>query len=480
MKQTPLSMLLSAAATLGAPATLGAAAEPDPAIEKVYQERCASCHGKDCAGANAQSMVDGVWRFGSSDNDLFRNIKYGVSSAGMPNYEPALSDKEIRGLVKYIRDAQDRAGAQPRQLPDKLYARDYDVTLAEWVADGIELPWALEFIDDTTALLTERPGRLRLVRDGELDPTPIHDTPVVHNNGQGGLLDVALDPDHRENGWVYLSYAHALERTDDNGDRAAMTRVVRGRIKDHAWVDEELLFEAPHDTYRYTAFHYGSRIAFDHDGRLYFSIGERGHQDDAQDPKLPNGKVHRIERDGSIPEDNPFADGKKGMPSVFTYGNRNPQGLSTHPETGQVWQTEHGPMGGDEVNVLRSGVNYGWPVVTYGLNYNGTRVSNRQHAPGFAQPVYYWAPSIAVCGIEFCHGDEFSRWSGNLIVGGLAHETLLRLTIADGRVLHQEELLKSYGRVRDVAVDPSGAIYAVLNGPDKIVKLTNGGTALRQ
>lgn len=448
--------------------------------EAIYLEKCASCHGVNLQGGNAQSMVDGFWQFGGGDGELHRNIKFGISAVGMPAYNATLSDDDIRSVIGFIRDAAKREGAQRPPLPEQLATRDYDVKVTKWIEGGLDTPWGLTFVDDNTALITERPGRLRIVRDGKLDPKPISGTPEVVTFGQGGLLDVAVDPDYSENGWVYLSYAHGTGERDQHNNPAAMTRIVRGKIKDGAWTDEEVLFEAPKETYRNTAVHFGSRFAFDKQGRLYFSIGERGHQDDAQDPKLPNGKVHRVNRDGSIPADNPFADGKEGMPSVFTYGNRNAQGLATHPRSGAIWETEHGPMGGDEVNILKSGANYGWPKITYGINYNGLAISDKQRAEGIEQPAYYWIPSIAVCGIEFCKGGEFPRWQNNLIVSGLAYETVQRLAIANGRVMHNEQLLKGAGRVRDIAVDPSGAIYAVINGPDMVVKLTNDGAALRQ
>lgn len=459
---------------------LAAVASAQDRGEAIYLEKCASCHGRNLQGGNAQSMVDGVWQFGAGDGELYRNIKFGISAVGMPEYGPALSDDDIWSVIRFLREAAKREGAERPPLPEKLATRDYDVVVTKWLEGGLNTPWALAFIDEKTALITERPGRLWLIRDGKLDPQPISGTPEVVAFGQGGLMDVAIDPEHSENGWVYLSYSHGSGKRDEKNNPAAMTRVVRGKITDGAWTDEEVLFEAPPETYRYTGVHFGSRFAFDPKGRLCFSIGERGHQDDAQNPKLPNGKVHRINRDGSIPTDNPFADGADGMPSVFTYGNRNPQGLATHPTSGAIWETEHGPMGGDEVNILKAGANYGWPEITYGINYNGLPISDKQRAKGMRQPVYYWVPSIAVCGAEFSKGKEFPRWKNNLLVGGLSYETLQRLVIADGRVIHQEQLLKGAGRVRDVAVDPSGAIYAVLNGPDMVVRLTNGGAALRQ
>ena len=444
----------------------------------MYAAKCASCHGSELQGGNAQSMVDGVWQYGAADWDLSRNIKFGISAVGMPNYGDVYTDDEIESLVAFIRAAEEEGGSEPPPLPERLYARDYDVRVEPWVDAGLEIPWALTFVDGKTALATERGGRLRVIRDGTLDPDAITGIPEVYARGQGGLMDVALDPDHPSNGWVYLAYSHALPETD--GKTPSMTRIIRGRIDSGAWTDEELVFEAPPETYRDTVYHFGCRIVFDPEGRLYFSIGDRGNQDDAQDPHLPNGKIHRVWPDGSIPEDNPFADGAEGMPSVYTYGNRNPQGLAVHPRSGAVWETEHGPMGGDEVNVIESGVNYGWPKITYGLNYDGTPVSDRQAAAGLRQPVWYWAPSIAVCGIEFCSGDEFPRWRNQLLVGGLGHEVLLRLAITGRRVIHQEQLMRNAGRVRDVAVDPSGAIYVVLNKPDTILRLTNEGVARRQ
>lgn len=448
--------------------------------EAIYAKLCASCHGRQMEGGSAQSMIDGVWQYGARDSELNRNIKFGISAAGMPNYGPTLSNEEIKGLVRYIREAGERADIQRPPLPERLYARDYDVKVEEWLPGGVEIPWALTFIDQQTALLTERPGRLRIVREGVLDPEPIAGTPEVHAKGQGGLMDVVVDPNYAENGWVYLAYSHAIDRVNDRGVPGSMTRVVRGKIKDGAWNDQQVVYEASPDTYLHTLYHYGCRLVFDREGHLFISIGERGKQDHAQDPKLPNGKIHRVWPDGSIPEDNPFADGVEGAPSVYCYGNRNPQGLMLHPETGQVWETEHGPLGGDEVNVLEAGVNYGWPRITYGLNYNGTPVTDKQQAEGMRQPIYYWAPSIAVCGAEFCQGAEFPRWRNHLIVGGLGHQVLQRLAIADGRVMHTETLLKSHGRVRDIAVDPSGAIYVVLNEPGKVLRLTNEGAALRQ
>lgn len=468
--------IASAAALMAA--TSAAAQNNIEAGKAVYQQHCASCHGRDLTGGNAQSMIDGVWQYGAGQGNIKRNIKFGISAFGMPAYQDKLSDEQINQVVSYILKQEEAADPEPQVLPETLETRDYDVNI-QVVAQGLDIPWALTFIDDDTALVTERPGALRLMEDGQVHPDPIKGTPEVFAVGQGGLLDVAIDPDYQDNGWVYLAYSHASEPGEGRG-RPAMTRVVRGKIRDHTWVQQQVLFEAPEASYISSGVHFGCRLAFDSEGHLYFTIGDRGRQDQAQDLSRPNGKTHRIHADGKIPQDNPFVENEQALPSIYTYGNRNPQGLAVHPETGELWATEHGPMGGDELNIVQKGTNYGWPVITYGINYNGAPVSDIQTKDGMEQPVLYWTPSIAVCGIDFVRGDHFPRWENHLFVTGLGYEELRRLNIANGRVIHQEVVLKNHGRVRDVACAPDGSIYVVLNNPGKIIRLTNGGAALRQ
>jgi glucose/arabinose dehydrogenase len=448
----------------------------------LYAERCASCHGRDMSGGNAQSMLDGVWQFGSDDWDLTRNIKHGIAANGMPAYGATFSDDQIAALVRHIKETAAKAGAKRPPLPTAIAAREYDVRVEKWL-DGVASPWALTFHTADFALLTERDGRLRVVEGGKLRPQAVDGTPAVLQVGQGGLMDVAFDPDYAKNGWVYLTYSEGLPgsgKPAPGAEHPAMTCLVRGKIDGNRWVENQLLWRAKPEHFRSKMFHFGSRIAFDREGLLYFSVGERGHQEDAQDPHRPNGKIHRVNRDGSIPADNPFADGAKGLASVWSFGHRNPQGLALHPSTGVLWETEHGPMGGDEVNVVRRGANYGWPVATYGVNYDGKIVTEATGGEGIEQPILFWAPSIAVCGIDFVRGDEFPRWRDNLLVTGLGHEELRRLVLVGERVLHQEVLLKNAGRVRDVACGPDGAIYAVLNNPDVVLKLTSAGRAVRQ
>ena len=442
--------------------------QPDGAI--LYQDNCAQCHGADLAGGNAKSLVDGVWEFGSGDSYIFRNIKFGISHLGMPSYGDALKDNEIRSILSYIRSSEQNAGADRPAIVKELETIDYDLNV-QIFAEGLEIPWAIDFTDKNTALITERPGRLRVVKNGVLQPEPVKNTPEILHEGQGGLMDVAIDPDYSENGWIYLAYSHALKEYE--GERPpAMTKIVRGNIENNTWTNEQLLFEAPHETYRTTRHHYGCRIVFDPDGYLYFAIGERGTAEHAQDITRPNGKTHRINKDGSVPTNNPYYNEENSIKSLYSLGNRNIQGMAIHPVTGELWTTEHGPMGGDELNLIKEGKNYGWPVITYGLNYNGTIVSEFTRKEGMEQPNLYWKPSIAVCGLDFYSGDLFPKWKNKLLVGALKYEEVRLLDIEGDRVMHDEVILKGAGRVRDVSTGPDGAIYVVLNDPGTVLRLS--------
>lgn len=449
-----------------------AAAEQDLRAKVVYDQYCSNCHGKDLRGGNAQSLLDGVWQFGDGRGYVSRNIKYGIPHLGMPSYESSLSDEDIDMLVSWLYEEQSRAGVEKPDPPAQLESLEYTIGTEIWV-DDLDIPWAIVFLNGDTALFTERPGNLRMVVQGQLIDQPVQGIPEVLAEGQGGLMDVNIDPDYLLNGWVYLSYSHQIEASEGEDRPPAMTRIVRGKIRNMEWVDEQVIYEAPHDTYRTTRHHYGNRIAFDRKGYLYFSIGDRGAQDQAQDPTRPNGKIHRIYPDGSIPADNPFMD--QGLASLYTLGNRNPQGLSVHPQTDEVWAVEHGPLGGDELNLIRAGTNYGWPVITYGSNYDGRPVSDLTRKEGYAQPALYWKPSIAVCGMEFYQGEAFPKWNNKLLVCALKFEEVRLLDLEADRVMHQQVIVKNYGRVRDVGMDPDGNVYVVVNQPDRIIKLTSLG-----
>lgn len=441
-------------------------------IEKLYAEQCANCHGKDTRGGMASSLFDNVWRYGADDESVARGIREGYPDQGMEAFKAMFSEAEIRAMVVYLREKSDqyaREGAKyPRPVDHQWVTSREHKFRVEQVAEGLTTPWSVAFLPDGRILVTELPGALRLISGKQVSP-PVNGTPRVRARGQGGLLDVALHPHFASNGWIYLAFAHAA--TNAETANGGMTSVVRGRLKDHQWVDEQVVFRAPEWTYRSTDIHFGSRLVFDRDNHLFFSIGERGTQEHAQDLTRPNGKIHRVLDDGQIPPDNPFADQPGVCRSIWSYGHRNPQGLVWDTATGQFWGAEHGPRGGDELNLIRKGANYGWPRITYGINYNGTPITERTEMPGMEQPVIHWTPSIALCSLDLYRGDKFPRWKNNLLVTALAQEELRRLVVIRDRVVDQEVLFKGIGRVRDVVAGPDGLIYVVLNKPDRVVRL---------
>lgn len=326
------------------------------------------------------------------------------------------------------------------------------------VAEGLRHPWGMAFLPNGDLLVTERTGALRVVRDGVLVDAPIEGVPSVVARRQGGLLDVAVHPDFADNRLVYLSYAGAAEE----GSR---TEVARGRFTGTALEDVEVIFRQRPE--RPGGLHFGCRLLFAPDGTLFVTLGERyTAMGQAQDPNDHLGTVVRLRDDGSVPADNPFVDGG-GAPEVFSYGHRNVQGIARRPGTDEIWTHEHGPKGGDEINVLRAGANYGWPAITYGVDYSGAIISERTAAPGMEQPLLHWTPSIAPCGMAFYDGDAFPEWEGDLFVGSLKFTHLRRLEIVDGRVVDQEVLLQNRSRrVRDVEIGPDGFVYVVTDHGD--------------
>ncbi len=442
-------------------------------VTDLYNNNCASCHGADLEGGLGGPLVGDNWDYVKDYDGMAAYIAEGNIKMGMPPFGETLSPKEIRSLVIFIREKNSQLEKQ--QMQDALKTEEEGVFQAggyrfrvEDVVTDLKTPWSVAFLPDGRMLINEKRGTVRIAqKDGTLSPA-IEGTPKVWDHGQGGLLEVALHPDYADNGWVYLGYNEYSGK--HNGEDWGMTKVVRGKIKDGQWVDEEVIFEVPPEYHSGSGVHFGTRFVFK-DGYLFFPIGERGRQDFAQDLDKPNGKVYRIYDDGRIPEDNPFADKSEAFKGIWSYGHRNPQGLDLHPVTGDIWEAEHGPRGGDEVNLIERGKNYGWPVITYGMNYNGTPITEKTSAPGMEQPKHYWVPSIAVCGIDFYEGDLFPDWKNNLFAGGLASQELHRLVIEDGKVVKDEIIVKGLGRVRDVASAPDGSLMLVLNGPDKIVRL---------
>jgi glucose/arabinose dehydrogenase len=416
-------------------------------------------------GGTGSSFVDGIWRYGDKRSFKFRNIKFGVESAGMPPWKDAMTDEQIETVLAFILENEARIGLEPPPPPTRISSEDYEIRV-DTIVEEMRDPWSIAFVDKHRALVTEVAGSLKWLIDDRLSEKAVEGTPAVNSNVQGGLLDVAIDPAYARNGWVYLTYS------DFDESNKCMIGIVRGRIEDNKWTDEERVFRAPADQYTSMNHHFGSRIAFGSDETLYFSIGDRGDQNNAQTITRAAGKIHRINRDGSIPGDNPFVGDSGAIASVFSLGHRNPQGLARHPVTGEIWATEHGPMGGDELNLIQPARNYGWPLTTFGINYDGEIISENSELPGIEPPRLHWTPSIAVCGIDFHRGGVFPKWENDLFVTSLKFHELRRVRIDGHEIVSQEVLLKNAGRLRDVEIAPDGNIYVLLNLPGKILKLS--------
>ena len=325
------------------------------------------------------------------------------------------------------------------------------------LVSGLAFPWALAFLPDQRMLITERPGRLWL-KDGD-SITEVHGVPDVRSGGQGGLLDVIAHPDFSNNQLIYLSYAASYQD-------GAGTRVTRARLNNYALTDSQVIFEMdpPGDS----AIHFGSRFAFDIDGHLFITLGERGDRDLSQQLDAHRGKVIRLRDDGSVPDDNPFVGTPGAKPEIYSYGHRNPQGLVYDEVSGRLWLHDHGPRGGDALHIVRAGQNYGWPLATYGREYYGPSIGTTpDKMESIVQPVIHWTPSIAPCGLTLYRGDRFPGWRGNLFSGALAGEHLRRIVLEDDNVVSQEVLLKEQlGRIRDVVAGPDGFIWFTTDNAD--------------
>jgi aldose sugar dehydrogenase len=360
--------------------------------------------------------------------------------------------------------------AQSNNNVQRSVHHDYRVVT---VAEGLVNPWSMAFLPNGDLLVTERPGRLRIIRGGKLLEKPVDGTPQVFARGQGGLLDVVPHPNFASNRLLYISYSK------QTADSNATTAVIRGRFENDGLTNVQEIFLA--DTKGITG-HYGSRLAFDRNGYLFITVGDRqvpaagdlaAHP--AQDLTNHHGTINRIHDDGRVPNDNPFA-GKQGKPEIWSYGHRNSQGLAIHPETGDVWATEHGPQGGDELNLLKPGANYGWPVIGFGVNYRtGAAIHSATLKEGMEQPRSIWVPSIGTSGLLFYTGDKFPGWKGSLFAGGMVGEQLVRLTIDNQRPEVAEVLVRRQGRIRDVRQGTDGFIYLAIDNregkPTPIVRL---------
>lgn len=327
----------------------------------------------------------------------------------------------------------------------------------------LENPWGMAWLPDGRMLITERKGEILVFEDDQFSGTRLNGVPDLHHVNQAGLLDIQLHPEHEQNGWIYIAYAKAVEG-------GGATAIMRFKLEGNEMVEkEDLIVTTPaHPAGR----HYGSRIVFDNKNYLYFSNGDRGNNpDNAQDLSNSHGKIHRIHDDGRIPADNPFLGESDAVPSIWTYGNRNPQGLVFDAENDRIWEIDHGPRGGDEINLIEKGNNYGWPVITYGIDYDGSIISEKTEKEGMEQPIHYWDPSIAPCGAMLVTSDLYPNWKGNLLIGTLAMQHINRVELDGTSYVGEERLLQDIGRVRDVAQGPDGYIYAIAEGSGLLIKI---------
>jgi glucose/arabinose dehydrogenase len=471
------------AARAGAPPPAGGPGGANPGAA-LYAEHCASCHGTDLAGGRAPSLFNEQWLATMTDARLTASIRGGVPGTAMPPFGTVLNDDQIWQLVQHIRLQSGVLKTRPTFVADPsgvILKTQKETVKLEVVADGLNTPWGLAFLPDGRLLVTERTlngGTLRIVDKGRLS-APVAGTPKVHVQQDAGMFDVEVHPQYAKNGWIYLSYAELLPDytpppAPSPGDQAAggrgggrggavapsMTTIVRGRINSrYEWVDQQVIFRASPNLYTTDGTHFGSRFIFDRDGHLFFSIGERGNMQNAQDLSSPMGKIHRVNDDGSVPKDNPFVSTPNAVASIWSYGHRNPQGLAWDPKSGRLWESEHGPTAGDEINIIERGRNYGWGVATRGRQPGITKVSE----PGMVDPVVYYIPTFAPSGISFYSGNRYPGWKNtSLFVGGLAGQALRRLQIDGEKVTSQEVIFDQFGRVRDVVQGPDGYLYLAL------------------
>lgn len=465
-----------------------------PGFEVLFAESCSDCHGSSLEGtATGSALVGTELRHGSSIEALVHSIASGFPQSGMPAMSEILDAGQIQGLAIMISEQRaqlsyaDFKVSTPLQIPQGIQSTARHDFRIETVATGLDpFPFSISPLPDGSILVTEKTKGLRLVsREGEVSDL-IEGTPTVYDDsfqipellfivGSGWLMEVAVDPDYADNSWIYLHFGdrcsdcNAMSR--ESGLPVSMNTLVRGRIRDGVWVDQETLWQAPLEQYTWmTDQAAGGRIAFDDAGHLYFSVGMKGPGNyvGIQNLDMPYGKIHRINRDGSIPADNPFLNTLGALPSIWSYGHRSPQGLEFNGLTEQLWGTEMGPRGGDEINLLLPGRNYGWPLYSKGMNYDGTPVNYGEllgievDLNEIEQPVVDLTPAPAVSSFIFYVGEQFPMWQHNMLVGTLKATELYRLVVDDGRVVEQETILTGTGRIRDIETAADGSILLLI------------------
>jgi glucose/arabinose dehydrogenase len=352
----------------------------------------------------------------------------------------------------------------PVTLGDTKFATQTDkiAVKLDTLHTGLQNPWGMTWISGDRMLVTERKGEILIFEKDKFTGTKVNGLPAMYVNGQAGLLDIATHPDYEQNGWIYISYAKVVPG-------GGATTIARFKLNEANVTEfQDLIVTTPAWN---GGTHYGSRIIFDNDKFLYFTNGERNTINNAQNLGNSHGKIHRIKDDGSIPADNPFVNTSGAVASIWTYGNRNPQGMVYDQKNNRIWSVEHGPQGGDELNLIEKGKNYGWPVITYGINYNGAPISNITEKEGMEQPIHYWVPSIATCGMTLVTSDRYPEWNGNILVAALAKQHIARIELNCKTFLKEEKLFQNIGRVRQVSQSPDGYLYAITEGTGLLVKL---------
>jgi glucose/arabinose dehydrogenase len=326
----------------------------------------------------------------------------------------------------------------------------------ELIFEDENIIWSIEFFEDNSILAAVKSGSLFHYINGE--KIEIGGLPEIYLRGQGGLMDIVLHPDFKENNWLYFSYA-----SEDTGEKGGNTTISRAKLINNNLVDLEVLYKASPNTRK--GQHFGGRLTFDNENYLYFSVGDRGNRDVyPQDINLDGGKIYRINDDGSIPSDNPFFNNPNAKKAIYSYGHRNPQGMFKHPITGKIWTNEHGPRGGDEINIIKKGKNYGWPKITYGINYSGTTITKNKSLPKMEQPLYYWLPSIAPSSFEYISSDIYPNWKGSLLAGALVFKYIERISLKNDKVVYRSKIAENLGRPRDIKQGPDGFVYVSIEG----------------
>lgn len=432
--------------------------------ELVYQTYCASCHGEQMV-----AFADRRWRHGNERDSLIASISNGYTEAGMPSWGGVLADSQISEMAEYILtgiEHVEQYGFEEIALTSDTFTTEELTFSLDTVAAGFNIPWGMAILPTGEMLVTEKKGTLYLVSPSG-EKTVVEGSPAVRYDTQGGLLDVVLHPDFETNQWVYLSFS---DFTVEAGDTLSGTAVNRYTYENGKLTEPVEIFKGiPYTTMRY---HYGSRIAFDDQGYLYVTASDRAAREvNPQDLSNPKGKIHRINDDGSIPEDNPFVGNDSAFQSIYSYGHRNAQGMVWHQAAGKLYAHEHGPRGGDEINLIRKGINYGWPVISYGINYDGTSFTTLLEQEGMEQPLHYWVPSIAPSGMAFVESDKYPGWEGDLMVGSLRYKYLNRVVMDGDEVIHEEPLMKNIGRLRNVILGPDGYLYISVESPGYVFRL---------